>query len=220
MSENARYMGEEIKIGTCENMYYLRAGQANLVLPMPNNVDPIVDAAAIRFRFPWPDEDHIAPGQFERSSRAVAVHGVTPPVDFKHGHVQFLATSVGYNVCLPCPESPEGRDDVTPYKVHRNGFVGAVRLVQQRVWDGLLVIVCECTCGVLYRVETLEQAQPIIDAFLKSAEDARHRASISPDGPNGEDHAIAWNTAIAERVEAGYTSPPEWVRSIMTSVSQ
>jgi hypothetical protein len=58
MGEYARYNGSDIKIGTCEDMYYLRADQAHLVTaPVDGMLDPIKYAAQIRFRFPFPEED-------------------------------------------------------------------------------------------------------------------------------------------------------------------
>ena len=58
MGEYAKHKGEEIKIGTCENMYYLRFDQRHKVKALPGNVDPNgADAYALRFRFPWPNED-------------------------------------------------------------------------------------------------------------------------------------------------------------------
>src|SRR5947199_3445544 len=110
MGEYAMYGGVQVKIGTCENMYYLRADQRDQVWVMPGNVDPM-DAEAlgvIRFRLPWPDEDHIEPGAFERYDRALGLYGVEVPAEVEHGRVQFVA-SAGYNVMLSCPESVEGK---------------------------------------------------------------------------------------------------------------
>lgn len=65
MGEYARYGRDDIKIGTCENMYYLRADQAHKVTPiLPGNVDPVRQAEHLRFRFPFPSEDEVPPGEF------------------------------------------------------------------------------------------------------------------------------------------------------------
>lgn len=55
MGEYAMYGGHQIKIGTCEDMYYLRADQAQRVRPERGSVDPFRQAPEIRFRFPWPE---------------------------------------------------------------------------------------------------------------------------------------------------------------------
>ena len=73
MGEYAMFQGEQIKMGTCEQMYYLRADQAHLVKPLEGNVDPIKDAGEIRFRFPFPDEDHVPPGEFNDYDRTVVL---------------------------------------------------------------------------------------------------------------------------------------------------
>ncbi|HXK37027.1 MAG TPA: hypothetical protein VJ553_05605, partial [Candidatus Paceibacterota bacterium] len=60
MGEYAMFGEREIKIGTCEDMYYLRADQVQSVRKTraghTNVSDPDV-LKVVRFRFPWPDED-------------------------------------------------------------------------------------------------------------------------------------------------------------------
>jgi len=67
MGEYAKFGNSEIKIGTCEDMYYLRFEDRYKVRHLPGNVDPNKDseAAHLRFRLPFPDEDHILPGGYE-----------------------------------------------------------------------------------------------------------------------------------------------------------
>lgn len=69
MGEFAKFNGTEIKIGTCENMYYLRADQAPLVLPVPNSLDPVAQAASIRFRFPFPTPAESGPSRTPNAPR-------------------------------------------------------------------------------------------------------------------------------------------------------
>src|SRR5260221_7419635 len=136
MGEYARYNGQEVKIGTCENMYYLRADQARKVTPLPNSVDPVKDAASIRFRFPFPDEDSFEPGSGKfhdaNYNRSVAISGVEVPEGVEHSTIQF-SSGHGYLVSLPCPESTEGKG----FTFHHNGFAGAAHIVQQRCIDGI-----------------------------------------------------------------------------------
>jgi hypothetical protein len=203
MGEYAQYNGQEIKIGTCESMYYLRADQAHLVTPLPGNVDPVRDRDGIRFRFPFPDEDQIAPGEFEDYERALVVAGITAP-DIEHYTRQFKADG-GYLVSLPCPEAGDrgvltlasGRESA--YRVHRNGWefgAGVVALIQQRYWEGRLVAVCKCVaCGAAYRMPELPDAQPLIDAL--------HAMAAKAAGDGDEPGAVRLRT-IADRVAAGY----------------
>src|SRR5437868_10926717 len=97
MGEFAIYRGDRIKVGTCEEMYYLRADQRSLISGYSFD-------AGDRFRFPFPDEDTIEPGQFSDHNRGVRIPG-----DFSlaecdnHGSVQFTSRA-GYVLSIPCPE--------------------------------------------------------------------------------------------------------------------
>lgn len=191
MGEFAKYNGTEIKIGTCENMYYLRADQARLVDWIPGNVDPIKNAHHIRFRFPFPDEDNVRPGEFVSHDKAGVLSNFTIPVDVDHNAIQFRA-DVGYLVSLPCPESRAGQE--FGYKIHRNGFAGNVLIRQQKFVNGQLVLVCACGgCGEPWRVPTLDAARPYINACIGNASrfdiDSRQR--------------YFWEK-IATRIENGY----------------
>lgn len=134
MGEYAKYAGREIKIGTCEDMYYLRASQRGAVERLPGSVNVNSDEVyGVRFRFPWPDEDTIEPGAFKDYDRAITAYGIPMPDHVEHHSVQFCA-SAGYNCSLPCPESKDGQwirligadNQPKPITVHRNGFAGAV----------------------------------------------------------------------------------------------
>lgn len=195
--------GERVKIGTCENMYYLRADQIGDVVAVGDSVDPAGEyQGELRFRFPWPDEDGVAPGAFEDPFRARAVHGVDLP-DIEHGIVQFVAQA-GYNVCLPCPEGPSSHG----LNVHRNGFKGAVKIVQQRYWQGQLVTVCECGgCGHKYRLETWAMAEPVVVALRSEAD--RKQAEFDLHAQRQGIASLPCHDArmlhtIADRITAGY----------------
>ncbi len=210
MGEYAQFQGEQVKIGTCEDMYYLRADQAPLVRALSGNVDPVRDAPSIRFRFPFPDEDRIAPGAFENYDRSLAVP-VAMPEGVDHSSVQFKADA-GYLVSLPCPEGQarsEGAVDTgltittgSGLRIGRNGFSGAVHVVQQK-WVGegaerRLVLICKCGgCGSRWRVEDWADAEVIVVALHSRA-----------DRDGGQFFHI-----IANRITDGYLSPErvfEW----------
>jgi hypothetical protein len=214
MGEYALFKGSKIKIGTCEDMYYLRADQAHLVEPLSGNVDPVRHRDGIRFRFPFPDEDGIEPGAFEQYERGVTLWGVKVPQGVTHYSVQFKADN-GYLISLPCPESgdegvlsltSDGSDHV--YRVGRSGHGGSVSLVQQRYWEGRLVSVCHCKgCGAAYRLPTVSDAQPVIDE-LHAMADSEVRTAERNNTPGNELIAVRLRT-IADRVVAGYALTPE-----------
>jgi len=225
MGEYAKHKGEEIKIGTCENMYYLRFDQRHKVKALPGNVDPNgEDAYALRFRFPWPNEDKNEPGQFEDYGKAVAVHyfdaygahkqdDIKAPAGVEHYSVQFVA-SAGYLVSLPCPEGPQVLElplnggtmtvDLEGLNIHRNGFSGAVQLVQQKfLKDGRLVPVCRCGgCGTAWRVEEPSDIEALAVAF-RGEGDSRIRQSRDQSPQEG----AFWHT-IADRILEGAKLKP------------
>lgn len=159
--------GAETKIGTCEDMLYLRFDQLDQIRAIPHSLDPRdrQTQETIRFRFPWPDEDGILPGAFDGPDRKLSVH-IPPPDGVEHGTVQFSARE-GYMVSLPCPEGPEAEHGL---RIARNGFPGPTALVQQAVRDGRLVAVMQCVCGRRYRLPTLEDAQPVIDELIERSQ--------------------------------------------------
>lgn len=214
MGEYAKYRSKEIKIGTCESMYYLRFDQRHKVTALRGNVDPnSSDALAIRFRFPWPDEDKNEPGAFEDYGRAIAAPGLVTPEGVEHYKVQFVAHA-GYLVSLPCPEGPQVLElplndgkmtvDLKGLNIHRNGFSGAVKLVQQKLLaDGRLVPVCGCGgCGSLWRVEEPTDIEALAVAF-RAEGDSRIRQSRDHDPIEGK-----WWNQIADRILYGASLRP------------
>jgi hypothetical protein len=194
MGEYAVYNNERVKIGTCEDMLYLRADQRRQVWAQPGNVDPIRDVNEIRFRFPWPDEDHIAPGGFDDPFRRLRVE-LKAPLGLEHHSVQFRAEQQGYLVSLPCPERPGAGKDASSYNVHRNGFAGATFLVQQRFHEGRLVAVFECVCGLRWRAPDLADAADAITGLLDQADDYERREDVT---------RAAWLRTVAHRIRDGY----------------
>lgn len=202
MGEYAKYGGEQIKIGTCENMYYLRADQARMVQALPGNIDPVKDAGeGIRFRFPWPDEDGKAPGSFERYERSVTIHGVPLPEDFDHSTVQFTSGN-GFLLSLPCPLSKAGLEaaEKAGIKVHKNGYAGDFQLVQQRLVEHDLVLIALCGgCGAKFRVPTIVEASRVVEACLAEADKRINCVESQKDLG-----AARWWKDIAERIMDGY----------------
>jgi hypothetical protein len=207
MAELATHRGERIKIGTCEDLYYLRADQAR-------DVQFAHPWGPFRFRFPFPDEDHIEPGAFEDYDRGVRVLGMHPGEGVEHYKVQ-LKSAIGYLASIPCPEAHEYRDQtdrsrtvVDGLTVARNAFNGGVRLYQQRLIDGLLVAVVGCSCGARWRLPTLQYARPLLDALAAmdgyEREDrlrsSRHHNDVEPYATSDQ----TFPQQLAARVLQGY----------------
>lgn len=198
--------GNSIKIGTCEDMYYLRANQADQITATRGSLDPQNEQTAqrIRFRFPFPEEDNILPGDFTDHDKGLTAYGIEVPEEVEHRKIQF--TAPGILVSLPCPESKEAKESGLPF--HYNGYSGKVQLVQQRLVNGKLVAICKCgSCGAAYRLPTIEDAQPMIDAFIKQAETERrdHASGRSLDAVRAD-----YFEEVARRIVNGYTRPNYW----------
>ncbi len=90
---------EEVKIGTCENMYYLRYEQRYDVKPMPGNVDPVKQAHLLHFRLPFPDEDGTPPGEYADFSRCQPLGEVK--IDLEPGEI-IINHKYGLQIKFPC----------------------------------------------------------------------------------------------------------------------
>lgn len=53
---------QAVKIGTCEDMLYLRFEDRHRIKRLRGNLDPARDPKGLRFRVPFPDEDGQGPG--------------------------------------------------------------------------------------------------------------------------------------------------------------
>jgi len=192
--------GSNIKIGTMEDMYYLRADQIGRIQGQRGSVDPSdrKTAEKLRFRFPFPWEDDIAPGDFADHNFGLSVHGADLPEEIDHYPIQF-ANSRGLLVSLPCPEGKEGK--ASGLKFHYNGYGGKVRIVQQKLVGDRLVLICECgSCGAKYRLPELTDAADIIARLNEEADAADKRAT----------EGGAALRAIVQRIVDGYTKPNYW----------
>jgi hypothetical protein len=203
MGEYAKFNNDSIKIGTCEEMYYLRYDQRHLVQYERGSVD-LEDKetlAQVRFRFPFPSEDNIMPGGFSDHTYGIRVPDAYDMSDgLDHSLVQFRASN-GYLTNLPCPESTEWIDHAgyklhnqTAIKVHLNGYGGKAKLVQQKYVNGQLWAVCACCgCGTKWRLDQ-DSGMALADSFTAEA------AKMERQGlRNWADYR-----EIATRIRAGY----------------
>jgi len=223
MGEYATHKGEHVKIGTCENMYYLRAEQCAEIDGYEFDAETL---GVLRFRFPFPDEDGTEPGHFDDYGRGVRVPGYSLPETLsgdEHHSVQFTS-SAGYVLSIPCPEQygQAGLSVETPdgLRIGRNGFNGYPVVSQQAHRGGVLVTLLRCgACGGIHRLDTSEDAEPVIEAFRAEAEREEWRRLSSDwdeeaggwggscnygnEPAHGEQYR-AFLHAMADRIAAGY----------------
>jgi hypothetical protein len=142
MGEYANVNGSYTKIGTCENMYYLRYEDRMKVSPVSGNIDPRT-RLNLRWRLPFPDEDEVQIGYYEpylrgiRLSRFVKSH--IPIYDgYEDYYDESLADATGliqvHHECgllvnLPCYHGIKLPDNTKEVKFHWNGKSHSLELV-------------------------------------------------------------------------------------------
>lgn len=60
--------GENVKIGTCESMYYLRYEDRDKVRQQSGSLNPATELNLF-WRLPFPDEDNVQPGEYDIYNR-------------------------------------------------------------------------------------------------------------------------------------------------------
>lgn len=177
MGEYARFNNDSIKIGTCEDMYYLRLSDAHRVQPVRGNVDPVKDKG-LRFRLPFPDEDDIQPGHYQEYNRGLRLYQmvkseVNPKQKFaadyspdwlkeaKPGSIQLTHDS-GLLVNVPCHHGVK-LPEITGATVFWNGKSHSMELSSiKTLEDGSVVPVVKCRhCGEAWRT-TWDEVLPFI----------------------------------------------------------
>ncbi len=136
--------GERIKIGTCEDMYYLRFSDRHLVQAQPGNVDPVKDVEHLRFRLPFPDEDHVLPGNYDDYNRAARLIDFEGDESDKPGIFQVHHES-GLLLNLPCYHGTKLPEVGPGVKAFWNGKSWFYELYQLRgMADGSVLPVVHC----------------------------------------------------------------------------
>jgi hypothetical protein len=203
MGEYISINSSQVKIGVCESLDYARLDQ---LISLFNSLSDPQEIAAIReylnpnngfrYRFPFPHEDNIAIGQFDRTpgmliklSKCLAptLWESLPHWDhYKICHNANYHGTCNVNVFFNCP-----LDASPPPSMSQNGPTHSVVLTQQRIYAGQVVSVIDCPyCGRKVRLD--------YDEALELA--ALVRTTRSFQDPS------FWET-IAQRILAGYIEP-------------
>jgi len=162
MGEYAKYNNQEIKIGTCETMYYLRYEDRHKVKALKGNVNPVRDAEGLRFRVPLFSEDGIKPGHYtshvndgirlyKKQEGNCIDYDLT---DGEPGRIHFRDETSGLQVSIPCLHGyPTGKQDLgSDVRLGFNGYRSPSILKYLKVHGGLVVPVISCThCGKEWR---------------------------------------------------------------------
>ena len=172
MGEYAKYKGVEIKIGTCENMYYLRYEDRDKVTKLHGSLNPATEKNLF-WRLPFPDEDKNGAGNYENYQRGYRlVDGANNdfPIDetmensvgsFQMSHPSGLLLSVPCHHGAKLPVAGEG------WRVHWNGKSHAIELAfLKNTPEGVLPVIRCRHCGDIWRCDWDEVLPYIQDKKL------------------------------------------------------
>lgn len=168
MGEYATYKGNSIKIGTCEDMYYIRYEDREKVLPEENSLDCSKELD-LRWRLPFPDEDDLEPGQYKIYNRGEILNGFADPYTIKDVGIIQVSHEIGLLINLPCyhgEKMPEIKGDGV--KVFWNGKSPAYALTAIKNTEiGCNPIVSCRFCQTAWRHEWKDVLPFVTDKELK-----------------------------------------------------
>lgn len=209
MGEYVKLDGKGYKLGTCEDLYYVRYEQLagwikeRRVEETIGNLPPReYMGGAFRFRFPFPNEDHCRDFNGPEVDFDYGL-GVSLPddLDFDIEHdristnIKAKSGDYGINASLPCPQSKDWA--ALPKEINScvgqtwTGRTSYIEIVQQRPFEGSLWTVIRCAhCGARIRLNV--ENGTLLACYLRG----RHCDTYPG-------QASFW-TEVANRIEAGY----------------
>ncbi len=223
MGEYIDYKGKEVKLGTCESLYYTRLEQLEAAeavgilekrggnLSASEYLDP---ANGFRYRFPFPEEDNIDIGDFVDYDKGMIVqlqHEDRDLVeDMEHGDIWHACHPKGggynVNIATPCPQSKEL--DWTGTQQPDNSFKRLshspiapriIEITQQKQVDGEIWTVIDCPyCTAKVRIE-YESAVKLVHSIQVGYIETRKQ--------DNEEICRAYYQTVCDRILAGYKVP-------------
>lgn len=148
-----------IKIGTCESMYYLRWDDIDKV-----QINYDLREPGLSFRIPFPDEDHLKPGEYESYQRGYRLlpyddEGRTVVFDAEGtenhpGLIQLYHEQSGLLVNAKCFHGhhlPAGSEDLVPFWNGKDSHPWELIRIKNHPGEGLLPLIQCRHCGQLFR---------------------------------------------------------------------
>ncbi len=152
--------GQEIKIGTCADMYYLRYSDRDKVSALSGNLDPNDESTIteLRWRLPFPDEDNIRPGgDYKEYNRGATLYDFTDPETAKDPGILQLHSKTGVLVNITCYHGERLPENTKDVKFFWNGKSPSYYLTALKFRDGVVFGVYSCTeCGHAFRAPLKE----------------------------------------------------------------
>jgi hypothetical protein len=146
---------QEIKIGTCGDMYYLRYSDRNKVQGLTGNVDPNDDKTAreLRFRLPFPDEDNIQPGgDYKEYNRGARLCEFSNKETIEDPGIVQVHTKTGLLANITCYHGEQLPADTKDVKFFWNGKSPSYSLTALKFIDNEVYGIYSCIeCGHAWR---------------------------------------------------------------------
>jgi len=177
MGEYAKYNNQDVKIGTCESMYYLRYEDRMKVSPVHGSVNPRTETGLF-WRLPYPDEDNVNPGNYEVYNRSERLwkkeEGDKYAADFSDpetiecpGTIQLTHPS-GLLVNVPCYHGEKLLENTGDIKTFWNGKSWSYGLAFIKNTPDEVYPVVKCRhCGNMWRY-TWDDILPYLHGELKA----------------------------------------------------
>jgi hypothetical protein len=166
--------GERVKIGTCEEMFYLRYEDRNKVSQLDGSLNTSTELNLF-WRLPFPDEDNVQIGQYENHVKGLRLYKQTPGgcEDFRDettpenpGSIQVKHES-GLLFCVPCYHG-EKLPDINGIRFHWNGRSWFYELASiKNTPDGIFPIVRCRHCGQMWRY-SWDEVLPYVHGEMKT----------------------------------------------------
>jgi len=177
MGEYAKFNGTRIKIGMCESMYYLRYEDRKKVIPESGSINPRIEKDCF-WRLPYPDEDHLHPGQYHVYNRGFGLHkkdkegywiNFSNPETIQYpGTIQLKHENSGLLVNMPCYHGERLPNPPPEGKVFWNGKGWSFELAFIKNTDEGVFPIVRCRhCGQMWSYGWKEILPYIQDPKLK-----------------------------------------------------
>jgi hypothetical protein len=217
MGEYVEYGNKTVKLGTCEDLYYVTLPQlqanVSLMSAVDGNCQPntyLDPKNGYRYRFPFPDEDGTPVGEYkdyERGLQVLLLDQYAPNLikylrqentdkdnNFDHDDkwISIGTENYGYgvNVKIPCPLTDKFRKAGIETSI--GGVKNVVLLTQQKQVDGEVIAIIDCFyCGAKWRLNR-SLARELADCVIHDG----HRHSAD---------SLQWYLTVADRIMAGYS---------------
>lgn len=163
----------EVKIGTCESLYYVTLKEFKAALPeMGTEADIYLQPNEFRFRFPFPDEDGRKFGDDGKGFDRGYLLSVPKAIGIEIGHADYffrvgegkLPNHLHMGVNMPCPVTLKNGNGIKIYDWHNTSDYTIFEVVSQKICNdentGGTLEVWTCVrcpyCGHMVRLSSTE----------------------------------------------------------------